>query len=158
AIRWGVSGWGPAAGGFRHPRLGRSRKEAPSTIFSHEPESDDVLLVDALLWSEMEYTTATRTLSATTYPTRKSGPLTRARLENRIRITEMMAAGLIATPTANVKTSLIPDPIASPSPRGEGGLKRGRPRPGPAGPPASQVLQGFGGGVGGRPPPRRSAR
>src|SRR5262249_18366220 len=102
--------------------LARSRKEAPSTIFSHETESDDVLLVDALLWSEMEYTTATRTLSATTYPSRKSGPFTRARLENRIRITEMMAAGLIATPTAKVKTSVIPDAVGSPSPRGEGGL------------------------------------
>jgi hypothetical protein len=27
--------------------------DAPSAIFSHETESDDVLLVAALLWSEM---------------------------------------------------------------------------------------------------------
>src|SRR5262249_61736071 len=81
-IHFGLSGSAPAAGRFRHSRLARSRKDAPSTIFSHETESDDVLLVDALLWSEMEYTTATRTLSATTYPSRKSGPFTPARLEN----------------------------------------------------------------------------
>ncbi len=45
---------------------------------------------------------------ATTQPTRKAGPFTRARCENSIRITAMIGTGLIATPMANVRISLIP--------------------------------------------------
>lgn len=47
---------------------------------------------------------------ASTQPSRNSGPFTRARWENSIRITAMIGTGLIATPTANVRTSLIPCP------------------------------------------------
>src|SRR5215467_13469912 len=59
-------------------------------------------------------------LSASTQPSRNSGPLTRARRENSTRITAMMPAGLIATPAPNVSTSPIPWPMASASPDGEG--------------------------------------
>jgi hypothetical protein len=46
--------------------------------------------------------------SATTQPTRKAGPFTRARAENSIRITAMIGIGLIATAMAKVRTSLMP--------------------------------------------------
>ena len=49
--------------------------------------------------------------SATTQPTRNTGPFTRARWENSIKVTAMIGTGLIATPTANVRISLIPSPI-----------------------------------------------
>src|SRR5215468_6130182 len=49
AIHFGISGSTPAAGRFRHSRRARSRNVTPSAIFSHETESDEVLLVPALL-------------------------------------------------------------------------------------------------------------
>src|SRR5262249_18293767 len=70
------------------------------------------------------YTTATSAPSATSQPSRKSGPFTRARRENRIRITATIAAGLSATPAANVRISLIPRPIRLPG--REGRFGRGR--------------------------------
>ena len=39
------------------------------------------------------------TVSAITHPSKKSGPFTRARCENSIKITAMIGATLIATPT-----------------------------------------------------------
>src|SRR5262245_11387785 len=52
-IHFGIFGSAPGAGRFRHSRLARSRKVTPSPIFSHDTELDEVLLVPALLWSEM---------------------------------------------------------------------------------------------------------
>jgi hypothetical protein len=46
--------------------------------------------------------------SATTQPIRNAGPLTRARCEKSISVTAMIGRGLIATPTADVRISLIP--------------------------------------------------
>jgi hypothetical protein len=74
--------------------------------------SEAVLLVEALLWSEITYITPLIVESPTTQPSKNNGPFTRARCENSIRITAMMAETVIATPTAGVKTSLIPWPIA----------------------------------------------
>ena len=48
----------------------------------------------------------------TTHPRRKTGPFTRARAENSTRITAMIPAGLIATPIANGRTSLIALPMS----------------------------------------------
>src|SRR5512132_1269664 len=48
----------------------------------------------------------------TTHPAVKTSPLTRALAENRTRITAMMDTGLIATPIANGRTSLIALPMS----------------------------------------------
>ena len=60
------------------------------------------------------------TASAMTQPARNIGPFTVARPENSIKITAMIGTGLIATPIANVSTSLIPCAMPRPS-RGGGG-------------------------------------
>src|SRR6266496_3831300 len=51
--------------------------------------------------------TATQTIQ----PSANTGPFTRARVENRTRITAMIGTGLIATPIANGRTSLIALPM-----------------------------------------------
>ena len=43
----------------------------------------------------------------TNQPPRNAGPLTLARAENRTRMTAMIGIGLMATPIANGRTSLI---------------------------------------------------
>ena len=56
-----------------------------------------------------------------TQPARNTGPFTLARPENSIKITAMIGTGLIATPTANVSTSLIPCAMPRPSRGGAAG-------------------------------------
>ena len=56
-----------------------------------------------------------------TQPARNIGPFTVARPENSIKITAMIGTGLIATPTANVSTSLIPCAMPRPSRGGAAG-------------------------------------
>src|SRR5215510_3938288 len=48
-IHFGISRSTPGSGRFRQSRLARSRNDTPSPIFSHDTESDEVLLVPALL-------------------------------------------------------------------------------------------------------------
>jgi hypothetical protein len=57
------------------------------------------------------------TASASTQPARNIGAFTFARCENSIKITAMIGTGLIAAPTAKVRTWLIPCPKPSPSGR-----------------------------------------
>ena len=56
--------------------------------------------------------TVLKIATPTTHPRRKTGPFTRARAENSTRITAMTPAGLIATPIANGRTSLIALPMS----------------------------------------------
>ena len=53
------------------------------------------------------------TASATTQPSRNSNPFTLARHEKSISVTAIIGTGLIATPTAYVRISLIPLPTES---------------------------------------------
>src|SRR4030088_603483 len=53
------------------------------------------------------------TATPTIQPSANSGPLTRARAEKRTRITAMIGTGLIATPIANGRTSLMALPISA---------------------------------------------
>jgi hypothetical protein len=72
--------------------------------------SDVVELVAASVWYATTWATSLTNASAIAHPSMNGGPFTRARCEKRIRITAIIGTGLIATPTAKLRTSLMPRP------------------------------------------------
>src|SRR5580704_8361003 len=115
AIHFGMAGSSPGAGRFAQFLRASASSATPRTILPHDTESDAVLLVATLPSCATTYTTVLTAATASTQPTRKASPFTLARREKSIRITAMIGTGLMATPMANVRTSLIPCPMWAPS-------------------------------------------
>ena len=74
----------------------------------HEIESEVVESLPASAASLTRYTTVLTAARPITHPARNDGPFALARSENRIRMMAMIGTGLMAMPTANGRTSLIP--------------------------------------------------
>ena len=108
AIQFGIGVSAPGAGRLRQVRTAMSRKRTPTRILPHAIALSVDVLVDALPATAAEYANPLTGARATIHPTMNSGPLIRARWEKSIRMTAMIGTGLIATPTANPRTVLVP--------------------------------------------------